>query len=146
MISEKSCGGIVFRRERNRILYLVIKHKLSSGGHWDFPKGHVENGESEEQTALREIYEEVGLKIRFVQGFKESVSYFNHMTNLNKTVVYFLCESLTSEVKYVFDELEDHAWIDFHQALTRLTYDNAKNILKKVDSFLKAKFTPYELS
>ncbi|MEK6874366.1 MAG: NUDIX domain-containing protein [Nanoarchaeota archaeon] len=137
MKSEKSCGGIIFRKEKDTIFYLIIKHNRQGGGHWDFPKGHVEKGESEEDTARREIFEEVGLEVRFVEGFRESILYVNHINNINKTVVFFLCEAVSSKVEYHCDEIEKHLWLEYDDAVKRLTYENAVNLLKKASSFLK---------
>ena len=72
MKKEKSCGAIVYR-EKDGVEILLIKHK--NGGHWAFPKGHVENKETEEETALREIWEETGLKVKLDKGFRRSVAY-----------------------------------------------------------------------
>ena len=58
---EKSCGAVVFTRIDNNIKYLLIQNLE---GVYGFPKGHVEDGESETQTAIREVFEEVGLKIK----------------------------------------------------------------------------------
>ena len=59
MQHEKSCGAIVYRKFHGNIELLLIKNQ--NGGHWSFPKGHVEEGETEEQTAVREIMEETGI-------------------------------------------------------------------------------------
>ena len=58
---EKSCGALVFRQDpkTGRMYILMIRHK--HGGHRSFPKGHVEAGETEHQTAIREVEEETGL-------------------------------------------------------------------------------------
>ena len=61
MFHEKSCGAIVFRRFHGNIQILLIKHINS--GHWSFPKGHIENNETETETAVREIKEETGILI-----------------------------------------------------------------------------------
>ena len=61
MIREKSCGALVYRKKQDKVELLLIKHR--NGGHWSFPKGHVESGENEYQTALREIKEETGLDL-----------------------------------------------------------------------------------
>jgi len=137
MKSAKSCGGIIFKKEKDKILFLIIRHRESGGGHWDFPKGHMEKGESEKETARREILEEVGLKVRFIDGFKESISYIDHVNEVNKTVIYFLCEAISSKVEYLCDEIEEHAWLEYDDALKRVTHENAVNLLKKADSFLK---------
>ena len=74
MIREKSCGPLVYRKKQDRLELLLIRHK--NGGHWSFPKGHVETGETEPQTALREIKEETGLDVGLCEGFRQSVEYF----------------------------------------------------------------------
>ena len=71
MIREKSCGALVYRKKQDRLELLLIRHK--NGGHWSFPKGHVETGETEPQTALREIKEETGLDVGLCEGFRQSV-------------------------------------------------------------------------
>ena len=71
---EKSCGAIVFRKFHGNIELLLIKH--ANGGHWSFPKGHVEEGETEVETALREVHEETGLTIQLEEGFRQSVEYY----------------------------------------------------------------------
>lgn len=135
MVTEKSCGGVVFRR-LNGIDYLLIKHKEKDGGHWFFPKGHVKEGESEEETALREIYEEIGLKVKILENFRETYPYFDNINNVDKVVVFFLCESESSEVNQCPVEVEECAWLNFKDALERLTHKNSKEVLKKADSFL----------
>ncbi|MBW2997162.1 NUDIX domain-containing protein [Candidatus Woesearchaeota archaeon] len=134
-MKEKSCGCIVFRDEE----YLLIKHREKDGGHWDFPKGHVEEGESEEETALRETYEETGLKVEIIDGFKESISYHDFINDVDKTVVFFLCKADSSEVKHITDDVVDHIWLEFEEALKKLTHDSAKELLKKAKVFIEAR-------
>jgi len=64
MKKEKSCGAVVYREQDKKRFYLILRHKRkgTKGGHWDLPKGHVEENESEHQTALREVKEETNLK------------------------------------------------------------------------------------
>ena len=71
---EKSCGAIVYRKNRSQIELLLIKNRY--GGHWSFPKGHVEGQETEIQTALREVKEETGLDINIQKGFRQMVEYY----------------------------------------------------------------------
>ncbi|NQV90946.1 NUDIX domain-containing protein [Candidatus Woesearchaeota archaeon] len=133
---DKCCGGIIFKKY-SQILYLLVKHQEKDGGHWNFPKGHVEEGETEEQTATREIYEEVGLKVSILNNFRESNSYFDHINHKDKTVIFFLCEAITTEVQYNCDEIADHQWLPFEKALDQITHDDAKKVLVKADLFLK---------
>ena len=90
---EKSCGALVYRRNREQIELLLIKNRY--GGHWSFPKGHVEGRETEVQTALREVKEETGLDISLQSGFRHAVEYFPR-PNVKKQVVYFLGEATSN--------------------------------------------------
>ena len=68
---EKSCGVLVLRRQEDELYVVLLRHRF--GGHWSFPKGHVEAGESERQTALREVREETGLTgIKLMEGFGQT--------------------------------------------------------------------------
>lgn len=93
---EKSCGAIVYRKTQNQIDLLLIKNRY--GGHWSFPKGHVEGAETEMQTALREVKEETGLDISIQDGFRQAVEYFPK-PNVRKQVVYFLGEAQSVDLR-----------------------------------------------
>ncbi len=135
MKQEKSCGAVIFRKEDSICKFLLVQHRKIAGAHWDFPKGHVEKDETEEQTAVREIYEEVGLRVKIVEGFRDSISY-SPKEGMIKTVVFFLAEPTTDKIEYIFKEIENHAWLDFEQALKQLTFDSARSVLKKANEFL----------
>jgi 8-oxo-dGTP pyrophosphatase MutT (NUDIX family) len=136
MKKAKCCGAVIFRKKGSKMEFLVAKHKDSGGGHWEFPKGHMEEGETEEETAVREIYEEVGLKVRIVEGFRDTISYRDPIRNEDKIVVWFLAEWSSGDVKYVFDELDDHAWLKYDDAHAKLTFDNTKVVLAKARDFI----------
>ena len=71
---EKSCGVLVLRQQEEELYVVLLRHRF--GGHWSFPKGHVEAGESERQTALREVREETGLSgIKLLDGFRAEIPY-----------------------------------------------------------------------
>ena len=90
MKKEKSCGAVVYRQGETGVEVLIIKHK--NGGHWAFPKGHVEKKETESETALREIKEETGLKVELDTGFREMVTY-SPKPNVMKDVIYFAAKA-----------------------------------------------------
>ena len=139
MRTEKSAGVIVFRKDEEKIFYLLMK--LNKAGHWDLPKGHIESGETEEQTALRETEEETGLKdVVLIPGFKETIKFFFKSSRdlISKTVIFFLGETKVKEVKISFEHL-DHKWLEYEEAHKELTFKNAKDILEKADKFLKGK-------
>jgi len=132
---EKSAGAVLFRRENGKIKYLLIKY---GWGHWEFPRGLIEKGESLEETARREIKEETGIEdIKFIPGFKEWIKFFFKLKgkNIMKIATFLLAETKTKEVKLSFEH-QDWAWLEYKDALERLTYDNSKEVLKKAHNFL----------
>jgi bis(5'-nucleosidyl)-tetraphosphatase len=133
MIHEKSCGAIVFHQSDGKVSYLLLKHR--NGLHWGFPKGHVEAGESEAETALREIYEEAGLRVKLRAGFRTTVEYAPSQ-GAWKEVVYFLGEASNLEVSYQEEEVGDYCWAEYETALKLLTHENNRGLLREADQFL----------
>ena len=132
---EKSAGAIVFRRDKE-IKYLLIQY---GWGHWEFPRGLIEKGESLEDTARREIKEETGIEdIRFISGFKEWIKFFFKLKgkNIMKIAIFLLAETKTEKVKLSYEH-KDYGWLDYKEALNRLTFENSKEVLKKANDFLK---------
>ncbi len=132
---EKSCGAVVYRYTSEQYCFLLVKHK--NGGHWDFPKGHIENNENSEETAKREVYEETGIFVELHDGFCEKVKYRPEKDVL-KEVIFFLGRSLNCEVKYQTEEIDDFGWFKYGESFERLTFDSSRAILKKVFSFLES--------
>ncbi len=131
MISnEISCGIVVFHNKE----FLILHYEE---GHWDLPKGHVENNETHEETALRETKEETGLDIKIIPGFKEQISYSFEQDNkiINKKVYFFVGKSNTKTVR-LSDEHIGYEWLKYEEALNKVTYDTARRILKKAHEFL----------
>ena len=132
---EKSCGIVLFRYDAGKKLYLLLHYP---GGHWDFPKGHVEAGEGEHQAAIRELHEETGIESAiFVEGFRERVEYFYYRDGkkMHKEVFYFLAESSVSQVRLSFEH-KGFEWLPFEVAIERITFKNSKDVLKKAHSTL----------
>ena len=134
MIYEKSCGAVVFTRMNNEIQYLLIRNLT---GIYGFPKGHVEQGETEEQTALREVFEEVGLAVKLVSGFRcEDEHPIPQKENTMKQIVYFLGEYSNQEFTYQIEELTDALLTDYETAMTLFQFDSSKRILTEANNFL----------
>jgi len=138
---EKSAGAVIFRKEEGKIYYLLLHYEM---GHWGFPKGHIEKGESLEQTVRREVKEETGIEdIEILSGFKKWIKYFYKLKDKNifKIVTYLLAETKQRKVKISYEH-KGYAWLSYNDALNRLTFKNSKEILKKANNYLKQNVTP----
>lgn len=135
MIKEKSCGAIVYYTHNKEILYLILKHKA---GHWAFPKGHVENNETEVETALREIKEETSLIVTIDDGFKV-INEYQPTRYSTKEVVYFMARSDTDKVFVQQTEIDNFRWCTYDEAIGLITYENDKKVLLKANDYLKIK-------
>lgn len=134
---ERSCGAVVFRKDKNDITkYLIIKNRRSA--HWSFPKGHVEMGETLEETAQREVLEETGVNIEIIPEFLTESEY-TIQGRVKKTVNIFLGSTEDKETVIQKEEIDDYSWLDFDATLNKLRFENDKNILKKAHNFLLEK-------
>ena len=134
MIVEKSCGAVVYTIVNNKIMYLLIQN-LS--GIYGFPKGHMENNETEIETALREIYEEVGIKVELIDGFKtEDEHLIPQKQNTLKKIVYFLGKYENQTIKYQKEEILNALLVDFETALSLFQFESSKAILKQANTYL----------
>ena len=132
MEREKSCGALVFRLPEDVASpappdILLIRHR--KGGHWSFPKGHVEAGESERQTALREVREETGLRIKLVSGFRHSVEYAPK-PGVQKQVVYFLGYEIGGLLRPQEEEISELKWASIAEAAGLVTFANDKRLIR----------------
>ncbi len=134
MSYEKSCGGIIVRRGLGDTEYLVIyNQKPGATGHWGFPKGHTEEGETELMTARREIFEETGLSPEYVPGFRV-VSSYSPRDGVEKDAVYFLFMDRGEEVELQASEVSKYAWADLDSAEKLLTFDD--DLLREAARFI----------
>lgn len=132
---EVSCGAVVYTRIDNKIMYVIIK---SLEGYYGFPKGHMENGETEKETALREIYEETALKPHIIEGFRTIDEHtIPHKSGVIKKIIYFAAEYKEQEIYYQKEELEGAYLMTYDDAMSAFQFDNSKRILKEADSFIK---------
>lgn len=131
---EKSCGAVVYRKYHGNTEILLIRHINS--GHWSFPKGHMEEGESEIQTAKREVFEETSIKIYIDPTFRESV-YYSPKANTQKQVVYFIAKADNTDFEPQKSEVSEIRWVEIENVGNILTYDNDKNIVAKAKPVIK---------
>ena len=137
MIEEISAGAVVFfdSLDAKKPEYLILHYPA---GHWDFPKGAVEKGETEQQAASREILEETGIKIdKFLPNFRKVIEYKYRKPEgvSHKQVIFFLGKAPTKKITLSFEH-SGYEWLDFPHSVKRLTFENARNVLREANDFL----------
>ncbi len=146
---EKSVGSVIFRKNENgEKEFLLLRYR---NGHWDFSRGHVDVGETEQTTLLRELVEETGItELAIIPEFRQSIFFYyrarageavrrkqeKRSCNVIKKAVYYLGETSQSAV-VLSPEHTEYAWLPYEQALARITYAGAKKIIRKAYDFMK---------
>jgi len=131
MPKEKSAGAIIYRMENEAPQYLLLHY---GSGHWEFPKGHIEKGETEEETLMRETFEETGINdLKIIPGFKKYIKYFFRQYKENvseqdrragktpwvfKLVTFFVAETKIKEVK-ISSEHKGFLWLPIEEAIKK---------------------------
>ncbi len=134
MNKEKSCGAVIFTRDNEGLKFVLIKNLEGSYG---FPKGRVEENETEEQTALREIKEEVGLEVKLIEGFKTFDVYLTGRgKKIVKTVIYFLATYSDQQLTAQKDEVDSIVVLPFKQCLKTLKFKGAKRVLSEAYDYI----------
>jgi 8-oxo-dGTP pyrophosphatase MutT (NUDIX family) len=130
----RSAGVVLFRPVKKRE-YLLLHY---AAGHWDLPKGIIEKGEASEQAALRELKEETGIsKAEIISGFKETIkfTYAWEGKKVLKFVVFFLARTRQKRVEISWEH-RGFVWLPYKEAVKKVTFRNAKNVLKKAEAWL----------
>ena len=139
MADEKSCGAIVFTYEDRIRKYVIIRGTGMYQGFCGFPKGHMEAGETEQETALREVKEETGLEVKLLEGFRETDEHFlarEGRPNDRKTNVYFLAEYCEQNIKAQESEISEIVLLDYETALQSLQSAESKRELEAAEKYL----------
>ncbi len=133
---EKTCGAVLYCDTDRGRRYFLIKNK---SGHIGFPKGHIEYGEDERQTALREVYEECGLKVTLERDFREEYT-FTTLEDTIKTSVFFLGKfDISDAVKIQREEVIGDWLLDGDGVREMLNWEQDKEIFRKAESYLDGK-------
>lgn len=150
---EYSVGAIIFKKEKGKILFLLLHYK---SGHWDFVKGKREENETDEKTLRREAFEEAGLTdLKILPDFKKCSYYFYKAKgaekekreksgkgiNIFKKVAFYLVETRDGKVSMEkinkSHECQGYTWIEYEKALKRVTHERQAKILKESMSRLQ---------
>ena len=113
-IFHRSCGVIPYRWKNSYPQVLLLKQKGFAAYRWSFPKGHMEAGETEEQTALREMREECGMTARLHPTFRQVMRYTINGW-MPKEVILFLGEAI-GETALQASEIEQSRWVSIQEA------------------------------
>ena len=124
------------RQTEDGIKILLIQHW---SGNWSFPKGHMEKGENERQTAIREIKEETGLDVELDERFKRTITYMP-TKNTIKSVVFFVGHSQTGEATPQPEEVKTLEWVELKNARDRITHDKDKSIMTAAYSYIRRRY------
>lgn len=134
MTYEYSAGAVVFTIADDNIKYVIIK---SRQGYYGFPKGHIERGEDEKTAALREVLEEVGLRVTLLDGFRiEDEHPIPSKRNVMKNIVYFAAEYSDQDIRYQRKELSGAQLMTFDEAMRSFQFEGSKRILTRANEFI----------
>ena len=134
-MKEKSCGTVLYTVKDNVVHYVLLKAR--DDGYCGFPKGHVEAGESEHETALRETWEETSIRAEIVGDFRREVTY-TMKNGKEKTVMYFLArffgQTPTHNPGF---ETCDYLVLPLEEACKELTFENTREFLKEAEEYIR---------
>ena len=134
MKKEKSCGAVVYKMADGTPLFLIEHMAL---GHTSIPKGHVEDGETEEQTAIREIKEETNLDVVMDTRFRHTISYWP-APGILKDVVFFIAEAASDSLINQECEVSALEWLPYEKAYAAMTYDTDRETLAAAKEYLES--------
>lgn len=131
-----SAGGIVMRDFDGEKKVLVTQHSKHKG--WDFPKGHIEPGESAQQAAVREVEEETGVKAEITEKVGATEYFYWEVgSKVLKTVVYFLMKYIGEGKATTAFEVSDMVWLPIEEVEEKLTFKDTKQLWEKTRSMIE---------
>ncbi len=135
-LTEHSAGGVVYKLMRGGSpVYLILINRRKR---WEFPKGHIEAGETPLDAAIREVKEETGLTVlEVLPNFQQKVNYtfLKEGKMVKKDVIYFLMKTAEDSVR-VNDEHLGYMWLDYEKAINTLSHKNSRVVLKAADKWI----------
>lgn len=130
---EKSCGAVVFFRKEKQVEFLIIQQNINI--YWGYPKGHIIENESEEETALREVREETGLQVKLYSGFRHRIEY-KPRPDVIKEVIFFIGEAEDKNVVIDKSEIQSYQWVTFEHGKEKVTHEVSKELLREAYNFI----------
>jgi 8-oxo-dGTP pyrophosphatase MutT (NUDIX family) len=142
---EYSAGGTVFKKKGNQIVWLIIQPSAKDQpwrqGRWQLPKGWIDEGETSQQAAIREVKEEGGVEAEVIEKIDRiNIFFYNEdKQRVVKNIVFFLMKYQGGREKDHGPETEKAVWLSFDPAWERLTFKSERKILEKARKILEKK-------
>lgn len=137
VVKEKSCGMIVFKKEDNKLKVLLVRDNI---GHWGLPKGHVEENETETETAIRETLEETGVKAKIIGDFRKVITYYVK-EDILKDVVFFIGKPENNNLIPQLEEVSEASFIEINEAMNLLNHNDVKELLEQAIDYYQDNLT-----
>ncbi len=137
---EVSAGGVVYRRAEDGSIEVVLASRRTRRGQlaWGLAKGGIEEGESREQAAIREVREETGLTAVIEEDLGDTkYIYVWDDVRIRKTVHFFLMRHTGGDVEDRDDEMEEIRWFPLERAIKRAAYRGERDMLLKASELLR---------
>lgn len=137
MIRVFSAGGIVFKKDQDGLHFLLARNQSMTRvrvDYWGFPKGHLEEGESSEKAALREVLEETGVEAEIMEKIGQSKYIYTSKTEggkIFKIVTLFLMKYLSGEAVPQDTEISEVIWLPQDKVLGKLSFKEDQLLFKK---------------
>lgn len=132
MKKEKSCGAVVIKKENDELKFLIIRQ---TDGYWGFPKGHVEENETEEETSIREIKEETNIDVEIDNKFRKVITY-SPKEGVIKDVVFFIGKAISDDLKIDPNELLEAKWVNNKEAKDYFKYQETIDVYEEALRYL----------
>ena len=133
---EVSAGGVVYRIDDGRPLFLLIRDSYAN---WGFPKGHLERGEAPETAAVREVTEETGLEAIESRGVIETIDWYFRFRGrlIHKVCHFYLMESASDRTSpQTAEGITECQWVPYDEATRMISYANARQVLKRAQEIV----------
>lgn len=129
MKHEKSCGAVILKEKQ----VLIVQQ---ASGFYNFPKGHMEKGETEEEAVIREVKEETNLDIKINNNMRFPIIY-SQTPELKREVIYFIASPISNDIQIDEKELKDAKWIDIDEVESILTFENLKELWRQIKASIR---------
>jgi 8-oxo-dGTP pyrophosphatase MutT (NUDIX family) len=141
--TEVSAGGFVISKSDPNLVALMARFNRGGKLEWCIPKGHLENDETSEQAAIREVFEETGLEAQVIASLGEvNYQFIQDGAKISKTVHVYLMQQTGGQLSFEHDphkEASELEWVQVSELLARLSHGNEKRIAKMAIELIEAR-------